>query len=125
MAWRTLEAIEKEWIPRTDVALRDALRWADQALELAQGSENEWRAHDVRGWALRMLQQLQEALTALDQSIALKERAQNLCHRAQVHLKMGNIELAAADLRQAKKYAEKDKKWKPCIHALQQQLGGM
>ncbi|MCA9875329.1 MAG: hypothetical protein KC441_16775, partial [Anaerolineales bacterium] len=78
MAWRTLEAIEKEWIPRTDVALRDALRWADQALELAQGSENEWRAHDVRGWALRMLQQLQEALTALDQSIALKERAQNL-----------------------------------------------
>lgn len=125
MAWRTLEAIEKEWIPRTEVALRDALRWADQALELAADTENEWRAHDVRGWALRLLQQPQEALTALNQSIALKERAQNFYHRAQVHLQMGNIELAAADLRQAEKYAEKDEKWKSAVQALQQKLGDM
>lgn len=125
MAWRTLEAIERGCIPQTDATLRDALRWADQAVELATGTENEWRGHDVRGWALRMLQQLQEALTALDQSIALKERAQNLYHRAQVHLKLGNIELAAADLRQAQKYAEKDEKWRSAIQALQQQLGAM
>lgn len=125
MAWRTLEAIEKEWIPRTDAALRDSLRWADQALELAQGTDNEWRAHDVRGWALRLLQQSQEALTALDQSIVLKERAQNFYHRAQVHLQMGNVKAAAADLHQAQKYAEKDEKWRSPILTLQRQLGAM
>lgn len=125
MAWRTLEAIEKGWIPQTDATLRDALRWADQAVELAAGTENEWRAHDVRGWALRLLQQPQEALTALDQSIALKERAQNLYHRAQVYLQIGNIEAAAADLRQAQKYADKDEKWRSAIQALQRQLGAM
>ncbi len=126
MAWRTLEAIEKEWIPQTDVTLRDALRWADQALELAQRTDNEWRAHDVRGWALRLLQQPQEALTALNQSVALeKKHAQNYYHRAQVHLQMGNIKGTAADLRQAEKYAEKDKKWQSAIQVLQQQLGDM
>ncbi len=122
MAWRTLEAIEKGWIPLTKTTLHDTLRWADQAVELTRGTNNEWRAHDVRGWALRLLQQPQEALTALDQSIALKEQAQNLYHRAQLHLQIGNIEAAAADLRQAKKYADKDEKWRSAIQVLQQQL---
>ncbi|MBK8989904.1 MAG: hypothetical protein IPM39_28215 [Chloroflexi bacterium] len=125
MAWRTLEAIEKRWIAETDATLRDALRWADQAVELTAGTENEWRAYDVRGWALRLLQQPQEALTALDQSIALKERAQNLYHRAQVHLQIGNIKAAATDLHQAEKYVGKDEKWRSAIQVLQQQLGDM
>lgn len=125
MAWRTLEAIERGWILQTDATLRDALRWADQAVELAGNTENEWRAYDVRGWALRLLKQSPEALTALDQSIARKEQAQNLYHRAQVHIQIGNIKAAVADLHQAEKYANKDEKWRSAIQALQRQLGAM
>lgn len=122
MAWRTLEAIEKGWIPPSDANLRDALRWADRAVELTSDTDKEWRGHDLRGWALRLLERPQDAIAALDRSIALQPQAQNLYHRAQVYAQLGNTEAAKADIRQAKLYSEKGEKWQTAVETLRIQL---
>jgi tetratricopeptide (TPR) repeat protein len=122
MAWRTLQAIELDWISASQDVLQNALEWADQALHIARGTENEWRAHDVRGWALSLLALPDDALEAYDKSLKLNKNAQNLYHRAQVYVQTKNHIAAMVDLDEAKACANY-KKWAMVIYTLQQEIG--
>ncbi len=121
MAWRTLQAVEQGWISAEADTLHNVLQWADQALKLAQGTRKEWRAHDVRGWVLQLLILPKDALVALDKSLALAKKAQNLYHRAQVYAQIKKFTLAQADLDDAKSCSDYAK-WAMVIHTLQNEI---
>jgi tetratricopeptide (TPR) repeat protein len=122
MAWRTLQAIELGRILASQDILQDALEWANQALYIAKGTENEWRAHDVRGWVLSLLTLPDDALEAFEKSLKLNKNAQNLYHRAQVHVQTKNYTDVMVDLDEAKK-CDDYKKWAMPINILQQEIG--